>query len=244
MLWETEQQIHAHLPKLNDKSGALGLLWIQRQLQYQASTFQNLLSVPFVFPTAKEAVAAAYISTYEPYHGFIVKQMFQHSFEAAPDVAVILRLMDGGHAPHDTASDAPTVLSAIDEAMDDSQTSMVLTGPIPDIIITDDSPLDMLANHVSKEWIKLQKFLNQCKGHAIDQDQSKNALVKIPNKKTSKETPSTLLLEQETEQPRKVAPMEKTSEEEIPSFVAVFQPMLDGLDSLLESLNMKDPSKC
>lgn len=179
-------------------------------------------------------MAAAYNSTYDLYHGFIVKQMFQHSFEASPEVSVILRQIDG-HRETDAADDeVKTVSTKKEESIDNAST--IDGEPIPDEVVMDANPLDHFISNISREWIKLEKFLNQCTGHST-RDRSKNAFTtKIPQVFPAKPL--------DAPPKRDISFSRKTVEEEIPSFGATFQPVLDGLDGLIDNLNMKDPSKC
>lgn len=97
MEYEAQSGLHPSLPRLKDKTGAMGLLWTRRQLMYQYAIFQNLLKGSF--PTAKDAVSSAYEQVYNRYHGWAVQKIFSYSFQAAPQAEVIYRHMN----PHKMA---------------------------------------------------------------------------------------------------------------------------------------------
>jgi Glycolipid transfer protein (GLTP) len=228
-------------------------LWTQRQLQYQIAVFDNLLLIPSEFVSAKDAVNAAYKSTYDLYHGFIIKQMFQGSFDAAPQVSVILNHMNIGRATNTASNndmDDITISTSQSESSSSQEASSVSSeGPeaIPTNINTavneTKNPLDVVASHVTNEWMKIERFLKQCSGQQRN-SQSRNLLV-IP------EVDDDDVVMVSEDKPKRDSfavtgpPTSKqTSEEEIPAFVAVVQPMLTELKALIIKLNMNDPSKC
>uniref|UniRef100_A0A7S2MRW6 Glycolipid transfer protein domain-containing protein n=1 Tax=Helicotheca tamesis TaxID=374047 RepID=A0A7S2MRW6_9STRA len=82
------------LPRLREKSAAMGLLWVRRQFHYQTSIFSNVLDVPEKYNTARDAVSAAYSEVYDAFHGWAVQKIFNYSFQAAPDADIIFRFMN------------------------------------------------------------------------------------------------------------------------------------------------------
>eukprot|EP00568_Trieres_chinensis_P010220 CAMPEP_0183294632 /NCGR_PEP_ID=MMETSP0160_2-20130417/2891_1 /TAXON_ID=2839 ORGANISM="Odontella Sinensis, Strain Grunow 1884" /NCGR_SAMPLE_ID=MMETSP0160_2 /ASSEMBLY_ACC=CAM_ASM_000250 /LENGTH=786 /DNA_ID=CAMNT_0025455985 /DNA_START=47 /DNA_END=2407 /DNA_ORIENTATION=+ len=95
--YELDHQIQTpkKLPRLKEKSAAMGLLWVRRQLLYQTAIFTNMLDMPSSgFPTAIDAVRAAYSEVYDSFHGWAVQKIFNYSFQAAPDAEVIYRHMN------------------------------------------------------------------------------------------------------------------------------------------------------
>jgi hypothetical protein len=134
--FEVEQGVHPKLPRLTDKSGANGLLWIYRQLIYQTYIFANTLEIPKTFPTTKAAVTAAYQDAYGAYHSWPIQQMFQQSFRAAPELHDIL---DGmvperqklGYASMTattpTSRMSPQVLQEENEVVENQPTSLMPT---------------------------------------------------------------------------------------------------------------------
>uniref|UniRef100_A0A7S3KZF6 Glycolipid transfer protein domain-containing protein n=2 Tax=Amphora coffeiformis TaxID=265554 RepID=A0A7S3KZF6_9STRA len=93
---EHEQNMNAHpnLPRLMDKTAAMGLLWVRRQLMYQTSLFANALKVPTTYSTSKDAIVAAYIEVYDRYHGWAVQKIFNYSFQSAPEAVEVFRHMN------------------------------------------------------------------------------------------------------------------------------------------------------
>jgi len=96
LIQEIELDVHPNskLPQLKEKSAAMGLLWVQRQLHYQTSIFNNILSVPKLFPTMNIAVSGAYTSVYGNLHGWAVQKIFNYSFQSAPAAEEIFRHMN------------------------------------------------------------------------------------------------------------------------------------------------------
>jgi Glycolipid transfer protein (GLTP) len=93
--YESDLGLHPALPRLKDRTGSMGLLWVRRQLQYQTAIFHNIQSVPSPrFPSSKDAVMAAYHQVYDPYHGWAVQKIFDYSFQAAPDAPEIYACMN------------------------------------------------------------------------------------------------------------------------------------------------------
>lgn len=91
--YERDNNLHPNLPCLKAGS-AVGLLWSLRQLLYQSAVFQNILDTPDKYPDTKAAVGAAYSQVYNKYHRWPVQQIFNYSFRASPDIALIFNMMD------------------------------------------------------------------------------------------------------------------------------------------------------
>lgn len=92
--YEFLQGIHPNLPRLKDRTAAMGLLWVCRQLQYQNQVYENTITKSDRFPSTTDAVAAAYKKVYNEYHGWAVQKIFTYSFQAAPEPEVIFRHMN------------------------------------------------------------------------------------------------------------------------------------------------------
>lgn len=94
--FEVDSDIHptSKLPRLKEKTAAMGLLWVRRQLHYQTAVFKNIISVPETFSTVIGAVGAAYSEVYGKYHGWTVQKIFNYSFQSAPDADLIFRHMN------------------------------------------------------------------------------------------------------------------------------------------------------
>jgi len=82
------------LPRLKETTGAMGLLWVRRQLHYQTVIFENILQVPLNYQTSKDAVSAAYSEVYNNYHGWAIQKVFSYSFAASPPVEEVYKFMN------------------------------------------------------------------------------------------------------------------------------------------------------
>lgn len=90
---EVDFDVHkGKLPRLKEKSAAMGLLWVRRQFQYQAAIFENVRSGKY--DDVPAAVGAAYKETYDNYHGWAVQKIFNYSFKAAPTAEEIYKVMN------------------------------------------------------------------------------------------------------------------------------------------------------
>jgi Glycolipid transfer protein (GLTP) len=249
LVWEKEQNLHIRLPRLMEKSGASGVLWTQRQLQYQTSIFHNLLRIPTTFASSKDAVAFAYKATYEAYHGFLVRSIFQSSFDASPDVNVILEHMKASNGYEQNSSrrgddhDAATADTCQDDDSSSSSETFVDCKQIPasiDVGAEEKSHVNAfseLGQHLAQEWMKLERFLNQCKGEDRHDVSPRDILLAPSSKGTAGRNGLSSKI-------ASLANIQRAAEEEIPSFLAVVQPILSGLDEMIDKLNMKDPTKC
>jgi hypothetical protein len=127
----------------------------------------------------------------------------------------------------------------------------------------DNNPMELFGVNLTKEWMKFQRLFNQCNGRFIHPSQAtfeksyhKNALVDVTMSSSSLvslsglktslshilipniETTSTL----HTTTTTTTIPLQPDND--IPAYLATAQPFLDGLDSLIMEMNMKDPSRC
>ena len=90
---EVDLDVHENkLPRLKEKSAAMGLLWVRRQLMYQTRIFSNINSGDY--SDAVTAVAAAYSQVYNDYHSWTVQKIFNYSFKAAPPAEEIFKFMN------------------------------------------------------------------------------------------------------------------------------------------------------
>jgi hypothetical protein len=237
-MWERDQNVHNRLPRLSEKSGASGLLWTQRQLQYQTDIFKNLTQVPTTFSTTKKAVSAAYKSTYDDFHGFFVKQVFQSTFDAAPDAWEILNHMSLPSAQkfNGESKDTVTVTTSDNGENPNHHAVESIANPSSFFVEREASNVfEQVAKYISKEWVKLERFLNQCNGLNAEPHPSQNVLCA---------SSSSCFTINDKVQSMSALVTARTTAEELPSYVAVVQPILQGLDSMLSDLNMKDPSRC
>jgi len=124
MEFESESGQHPNLPRLKDRTAAMGLLWVRRQLQYQTAIFENLLLEDRErFPTTTHVVKDAYDQVYGSYHGWAVQKVFTYSFQSAPDTAAIFRHMNP-HKLKELEGMKPPQFSSTDESLDDTSPSV------------------------------------------------------------------------------------------------------------------------
>ena len=90
--YEVSQSVHSSLPKLNNESAAMGLLWAKRQVDYQACVYANLLDES-KFKDTHASLKAAYKQVFDPYHGWWIQQMFSQSYRSAPPTYEIFKLL-------------------------------------------------------------------------------------------------------------------------------------------------------
>lgn len=228
---EIGQNKHSQLPRINDKSAASGFLWIKRQVDYQTAIFANTVKVPIFFPSSKAAVTSAYKQVYEDYHGFFVKAIFQNSFEAAPEPEIIMHFMNLP-AMND---DCDTEPGSDDEFEDcDSWVHLEVEKDAAPVDFTgwteepEQHPLEQFGNHVASEWGRFQGFIDQCRGVNMNRHESRNAMA-VGSSLSAKKAIS-----------RQAS---QAAQDDIPSYMNIVQPLIAGLDGLIEELNINDPTK-
>ena len=108
---------HPNLPQLKDKTAAVGLVWMTRQIKFQTKIFENLLDVPGKYDSAILAVRAAYKDVFDPFHGWIIQKIFNNSFNGAPPVEKMYTLMNPVHYELvlETARNNATKISGVPE---------------------------------------------------------------------------------------------------------------------------------
>jgi len=89
LLSEISSSMHK-LPRLREKSAAMGLLWVRRQFQYSTSISNNFLQNSEL----SESVSKAYQEVYGKYHGWAVQKIFDYSFRSAPPIDEIFKFMN------------------------------------------------------------------------------------------------------------------------------------------------------
>jgi hypothetical protein len=72
--FEKSLNIHPLNGILHDPSGAIGLLWIRRSIAFQTCWYQKLLADPDADVT--EAAKEAYRSNLQPFHGYLLQNIF------------------------------------------------------------------------------------------------------------------------------------------------------------------------
>jgi hypothetical protein len=92
--YELENNVHVRLPKLKDRTAAMGLVWMYRQLQFQTQIFANFLEVPDTYGSSVDAVRSAYKEVFSPYHSWAIQQVFNYSFNGSPPAALVFKMMN------------------------------------------------------------------------------------------------------------------------------------------------------
>lgn len=168
--YERRNGVHARLPKLKDKTAAIGILWMTRQLQFQTEIFSNFTKVPTTYKSAIEAVRVAYKTVFNSYHGWAIQQVFNYSFKGAPPVALLFRMMnpeilqgmntedDGDTVIVDYPAPPPNVTSSfassIDGDYDDDEDDLVMCEGFNLTKLGDEikGNWDKFAADVEREW--------------------------------------------------------------------------------------------
>mmetsp|Transcript_6354 Transcript_6354/g.7993 ORF Transcript_6354/g.7993 Transcript_6354/m.7993 type:complete len:654 (-) Transcript_6354:121-2082(-) len=151
LLSEVSLSLHS-LPRLKEKSAAMGLLWVRRQLQYQTAIFSNTFKQSY--DSVQLAVAAAYEEVYGAYHGWAVQKIFNYSFKAAPPVELIYQTMNPGYyqVALDKASKIKGNVASTHEFTeydhDDDQS------------INSKNPFAKLGGHIAKEWVSIGRHVH------------------------------------------------------------------------------------
>lgn len=112
------------LPRLKEKSAAMGLLWVRRQLQYQTAIFANVHSGEY--QDVVEAVSSAYKGVYDRYHGWAVQKIFNYSFQSAPPSEEIYKIMNPEY---------------LEQVMKDSRNMPVVKDEDADVVASNDEQI-------------------------------------------------------------------------------------------------------
>lgn len=221
--FEADTKVHGNkLPKLKEKSAAMGLLWVRRQLHYQTALFKNVIKVPQKFESTAAAVTAAYSEVYDKFHGWAVQKIFNYSFQAAPDARLIYNYMNPERLNEATAE----AKSALAKGQ--------ITGRQPSSTKKKEkeNPLDRFCKHMGNEWAKLT-----------------NSVMRVFGKSESKSLHSKNMVEEETDSDEARVQdyidnvMKSDAHEQILEYLDVAQPLLLDLANLFDEFNMDDPTK-
>lgn len=250
--YELDTNVHPKLPRLTENSAASGLLWAKRQLHYQEATFTNVLQVPVVYPSSKDAGGAAYTEVYEDYHGWAVKHVFQHSFGGSPPVEVIWKAMvppkRALKASSSSTNDSPRSQRMPERKLSEvSEDTFPLDGERPEneIIVA----LDNFGKHITGEWNKLLSNIN-C---VTDEEHKQTNLVASAESfldiqglaSTSfDDSVDDSVVEQQVgiASAPAASPVDKVKRE-IKEHIQVMWPIVGELTGLIEELNMNDPTR-
>lgn len=175
---------------------------------------------------------AAYEETYGKYHGFLVRQIFQNTFDAAPPQSVILQHMNRPKLQNILECDETTL-------HDDDDDDVWIQIPVDRVSIRSLPPmpqpppehpfLDFIGN-VFKENILMK--LGQCLGMEGRGHPSLNMLA-----------PSRASLSALNASGTCPASTANEPDKDVSTFLYITRPFLHGLDNLLEELCLNDPSR-
>lgn len=245
--YEIDIDLHdnAKLPRLKEKSAAMGLLWVRRQLQYQTALFSNVPNVPSRFETTRAAVQSAYDEVYNKYHGWAVQKIFSYSFQAAPEANVIFNFMNPHRLVEVTEEARAQVLG---DSLGRHHQRRQYFGGNKDDVEMGGNPIDRLGRHIGNEWGKLaDNVLNEWDKVASNvaqlfgqQSQPKPLSAFSPDSIST----DTLSVQKELEIENYIdQAMKMDACEHISAYLEVASPILDDLARLFDEYNMDDPAK-
>ena len=250
-------QDSAKLPRLKEKSAAMGLLWVTRQLVYQTAIFENILKVPNNYDSSIEAVQAAYDDVYGDLHGWAIQKIFSYSFQAAPEETEIYKHMNPRRL-EEVQQEARAKILGIAVPRKRKASNFFLSK-------LEHTPIGKLSRHVGNEWNKVacnvgnewDKVTGNI-GHEWDKVTSHvGQLFGHDHKPLDKRQPhwndcSALnadpvdadLVSKELEIENFVCQeMKEDAYEHIRAYLEVIDPLLDDLTHLIDEFNMDDPTK-
>jgi hypothetical protein len=206
------------LPRLKEKSAAMGLLWVRRQLHYQTALFANVIQVPSRFETARDAISAAYNEVYDRYHGWAVQKIFTYSFQAAPDTAEVYKVMN------------PEKFKEVSIAAQNIQgTAHTNRMPSQGEVL---NPIEKFGRHIGREWAKITGSVGQLLGNRRSIQMERVRGGSELDASTSREIESFINKQ-----------MELDAHEHIVAYLQVAKPILDDLGVLFKEFDMDDPTK-
>ena len=214
--YEASVGVHENLPRLKEKSAAMGLLWVRRQLHYQTALFANVIRVPGHFETARDAISAAYQEVYDRYHGWAVQKIFTYSFQAAPDTSEVYKVMN--------PEKFKEVVNAAQNVRVESDLIRTPTG-------NSEHPLERFGRHIGREWEKMLGSVGQLLGHRQSVRHENTGTAALEDM---------IMIQMESfvnEQ------MERDAHEHIEAYLEVAKPILSDLAVLMDEFNMDDPTK-
>ncbi len=244
--YEIDIDLHdnTRLPRLKEKSAAMGLLWVRRQLQYQTALFSNVPDVPTRFETTRAAVQSAYDEVYNNYHGWAVQKIFSYSFQAAPEANVIYKFMNPHRLAEVTEEARAHVLGDASgrhhhrkHSVRGNENDEEMGGNLIDRLGRHiGNEWDKLAENVANEWDKVASNVAQLFGQP---SQPKASLFPQDSILTD-----TLTVQKQLELEKYVdEAMKKDAYEHISAYLEVASPILDDLARLFDEYNMDDPTK-
>ena len=233
--FETTTGVNPDLPRLKETSGAMGLLWVRRQLQYQTHIFENILEVPNTYHSVTDAVSAAYTQTYDKYHGWAVQKIFSYSFSASPKVEEIYKFMN----PHRLKEVKEIARNMKPIAQDETEleNSSDTDSDIPSIPTEEEQPPENFFHRIGWEVEKIVNGIGQ---------NLENLGNKSNNKKKVRgggQGSSVGGLSGDELEDFVCAEMSKNVHEHIVEYLKVAKPLLTDIAGLMDEMNMDDPTK-
>ena len=230
--FEKDIDVHTALPCLIEKSAASGVLWTKRQIGYQLAMFRNSLQVPFSFKNGEDAAKAAYKEIYEEYHSFALRIVFSRAFGMSPPLDELWSTMTPPPYDEEYLSKPPELFRSLSDSSDEEDDNEFLVA------------LDEFGKNVAEKWEEMLGHFN-CMDDKKKKDHPHNLL--------QPSDPSFLYSVTETES-ESLSSIEKDQESGglnaidaaktgAAMFVERLSPLLNEVGSLLEELNMNDPTK-
>mmetsp|Transcript_26200 Transcript_26200/g.40320 ORF Transcript_26200/g.40320 Transcript_26200/m.40320 type:complete len:636 (-) Transcript_26200:77-1984(-) len=225
--YEIDTDVHDNnkLPRLKEKSAAMGLLWVRRQLHYQTALFAKVVQVPERYGSARDAVTAAYKEVYDKYHGWAVQKIFSYSFQAAPDAVAVYKVMN----PRKLKEISESAKSMVNSDNSEQPRKLGRNMKIKE------NPFEKLGNHIAGEWEKVVGGVGQLFGHSAPRRRKVEAMRGGFDKIDAElQTKIDDYINQE---------ISKDAHAHINAYLAVAEPILNDLATLFDELNMDDPTK-
>ncbi|KAL7572085.1 hypothetical protein ACA910_001729 [Epithemia clementina (nom. ined.)] len=232
--YEFDQDVHQNLPRLKDRTAAMGLLWVRRQLQYQNLVYENTSDRSGRFPSTTDAVADAYNKVYNQYHGWAVQKIFTYSFQAAPEPEAIFRhmnphrlkeLSEGNVIPIKAKLGKKKIIEVAKQSEAEKETSPILSW-----FKNLEKALD---NNPVLSWLKKicdesRKFVDVVREKMLPRRDDQQEI------KTGDEATDENFITSE---------MTRDAKENIDAFLHIAKPLVADLGQVLDRLNMNDPTK-
>jgi len=276
--FELINQTHPRLPRLKDKTAAIGLLWMTRQLQFQSMIFFNLQKLKT--NSATKAVNSAYKTVFGQYHGWAIQKVFNYAFNGTPPVSLLFSMMNPDLASSINSQPAhidvdPLILaipsiSFDGEKIDDEDVLTLIPDEgfklhpnIIEVFQNIEIGWKEFASKVEKEWFEiLDKVVTG--GSYNDDNTNKGIANKLVRAQSDSESTSSVSLSSNSNkadmslnftnvQNSNVckASLEfhiqqetsKAANNDINTFLAVMDPLLRDVFSIIDQFGMNDPTK-
>jgi len=268
--YEVDTDLHDNtkLPRLKEKSAAMGLLWVKRQLVYQTAIFNNVVDVPSRFGSSRAAVQAAYDEVYGDLHGWAVQKIFSYSFQAAPEGIEIYKYMNI-HRLEEVQQEAKAKILGMPVEKKRKFGAPFNLGKL------DNSPIGRFGRHIGNEWNKMacnvvneweklsdnvenewdkvagnigqlfgqqrqqqDRRINRRQEISTTQNNCETLTVEFDQATVSDEAAKELEVENYISQEMRI-----DAYDHIKAYLQVIDPLLDDLSALMDEFNMDDPTK-